>query len=251
MKPAFLALAIVALSTVAQAENDPAYKALRQYGKKFGEPALNQVTEVRGRSGSPQPAVWKIIALDPKARGGLREVEIQRGKVIAERSASRQGASTAPLNLNDLNLDSDGAFTIVNQEMRKLRIPFDRIDYTLRSSAPRTPPIWFVDMYDGTHGKVADMEISADTGAVITQRKTGTAIAQNPPTPDYSSDRDYLRPPSANADVQPSPARVPSDNSKWSSPGEPFRGVPDFFHRLGKRMERRGDQLKRFFSGDD
>jgi hypothetical protein len=248
MRTLSLALALAALPSLALAENDTAYKALRIFGKKFGDQTLNRVVEVRGRAGSPQPQVWKVTATDPSARGGIAEADVQRGKVISQRTPTARGSSGIPLDLNQLNLDSDGAFTVANQEMEKRNAPFDRIDFLLRNTAPGRPPVWHLDLYDGANGKIAAFEISADTGAVLDQ---SIGQARNGPD-EYPDDRAYV-----NGRNQPQPQprdrereRDYSDSREYSRPGEPFRGVGDFFHRLGKRMEHRGTQLKHFFGGD-
>ena len=241
MKPALTAVVLVALSPFAIADNDTAYKALRVFGKKNGDQSLNRVIELRGRSGVPQPAVWKVVAADPVARGGVVEVEVQRGKIISERTPTNRVGGTTAMNFNQLNLDSDGAFTIANQEMQKQKTPFDRIDYVLRSSGGSAPPVWFLDLYDGSSGRVGTLEIAADTGAVLSERRvTGSA-----PPPDYANDRDYIR----GQDRTPQP-RVSDNEHRYSRPGEPFHDVGDFFHRLGQRMERRGEKLKNFFTGE-
>jgi hypothetical protein len=248
MRTFSLALALAALPSLAIAENDTAYKALRIFGKKFGDQQLNRVVEVRGRAGSPQPQVWKITAGDPSARGGVTEADVQRGKIISQRTPTSRGAAGTPLDLNQLNLDSDGAFTVANQEMEKRNAPFDRIDFVLRSSGPGRPPVWHLDLYDGTNGKIATFEISADSGTVLDQ-----SVGQADP---YADDRSYLeggnQPPPAARDRERDRDRDRrySDSRGYSRTGEPFRGVGDFFHRLGKRMERRSTQLKRFFGGD-
>jgi hypothetical protein len=250
MRTFALALAFAALPSLALAENDTAYKALRIFGKKFGDQQLNRVFEVRGRAGSPQPQVWKVTAADPGARGGVLEADVQRGKIISQRSPTARGGTGTPLDLNTLNLDSDGAFTVANQEMEKRNAPFDRIDFVLRSSGPGRPPVWHLDLFDGPNGKIATFDISADTGAVLEQN-----IGQPRNGPDqYPDDRAYV------GGQNPPPPRDPDrdrdgDGDRqytggYSRSGEKFRGVGDFFHRLGKRMERRGTELKRFFGGD-
>jgi hypothetical protein len=242
MRTLALALAFAALPSLALAENDTAYKALRIFGKKLGDTQLNRVFEVRGRSGSPQPQVWKIVATDPAARGGLVEADIQRGKIISQRTPTAHVGAGTPLDLNQLNLDSDGAFTVANQEMEKVNVPFDRSDFTLRSSAPGRPPVWHLDLFDGPHGKIASFEISADTGTVLEQN-----IGQPRNASPYPDDQSYV-----SRGEQPPPRRDRDSerSGEYSDSGEPFRGVGDFFHRLGKRMERRGTQMKRFFGGD-
>lgn len=242
MRTLALALAFAALPSWALAENDTAYKALRIFGKKFGDQQLNRVFEVRGRAGAPQPQVWKIVATDPNARGGVVEADVQRGKIISQRTPTSRDGTGTPLDLNQLNLDSDGAFTVANQEMEKRNAPFDRIDFSLRSSNAGRAPVWHLDLYDGSNGKIASFEISADTGTVLNQN---VGQPRNSPDP-YADDRAYVD----RGNQPPTSARDDSDSSGYSRSGEKFRGVGDFFHRLGKRMERRGTQLKRFFGGD-
>jgi len=241
MRKLLFTLAVGILPSLVLAESDTAYKALRTFGKQSGDKLLNRVVEVRGRNGIPQPDVWKIIASDPSARGGLVEAEVQRGKIISQRTpTARATTATQAMDFNQLNLDSDGAFTVANQELQKKTVPFDRIDYLLRSPGNGKPPVWHLELYDrGT--KIGTMEVGADSGIVLEQ----SIQAKRNPQPDYSSDRDYVD------GREPQNGRVVDDRAAgWSRPGEPFRGVGDFFHRLGKRFERRGDQLKHFFGGD-
>jgi hypothetical protein len=225
---AFLCTATVALAAEQAAT---AYTALRVVGKQKGQTVLNRVLELRGRNGMPQPAVWKIILADSDARGGVREIEVQRGKIISERTVSR-GTHGEPMDFSRLNLDSEGAFTIINKEAEQQGLPFDRVDYALRSGGGGGAPVWTANVYDGARGHVATIQIAADSGVILGQTKGNAPITSAPPP----SDRDYVHgnPPVAEG---------------YSQPGEPFRGVGDFFHRLGKRMERRSDQLENFFTG--
>jgi hypothetical protein len=242
-----LALALIlaaAPSFVFAADSDTAYKALRVFGKKFGDSQLNRVVEVRGRSGTPQPQVWKVIGNDPSARGGLLEADIQRGTIVGQRTPTARGpVSSTVLDLNQLNLDSDGAFTVANQEMQKRNAPFDRMDYLLRTPGVGRSPVWHLELFDGSNGRIATFEIAADSGAVLEQNinnpRTGP-VARD----DFSGDRDYV----SNGGNK---GRQQGSDPQWSQSGEPFRGVGDFFHRMGKRMERRGSELKRFFAEED
>ena len=119
-----------------------------------------------GRDGAPQPAVWKIVVDDPHARGGVREVEVQRGKIVGERTPTSHGASN-PMNFNQLNLDSEGAFTIANQEAQKANVPFDHIDYLLKAGSGGGVPVWELDLSDGKNSRVGSVEIAADSGTVL------------------------------------------------------------------------------------
>jgi hypothetical protein len=37
--------------------------------------------------------------------------------------------------------------------------------------------------------------------------------------------------------------------TRWSKAGQPYKSVPDFFHRAGKRMEKTGYKLKNWANG--
>lgn len=253
-----LHFALLALLPVAgwTAESDTAYKALRVFGKQQGENLLNGVTELRGRNGVPQPQVWKVVAADSSARGGVTEADIQRGRIITQRTPTARGGAGVPMDLNQLNLDSDGAFTVADQAMQKQAVPFDRVDYTLRSPGSRQAPVWTLELYDrGT--KVALVRIAADSGTLLDQQ---TFVPQRSTREDYSTDRDYVdrqdrgdrpRPDDRYREDRYRDEPYRADGERWSEAGEPFRGVDDFFHRLGKRFERRGRQLKNFFTGDE
>ena len=83
---AVIFVAILLTAPFAAMANDPAYTALRVVGKSRGEESLKHVVELRGRLGVPQPSVWKIVLDDPHARGGIRELEVQNGKIVGERT---------------------------------------------------------------------------------------------------------------------------------------------------------------------
>src|SRR4051812_41545885 len=119
---------------------DTAYSALRVIGKRDGQDILNRVVELHGRGGSPQPSSWKVIIDEPRARGGVREIEVQRGKIVSERTPTTRGAGST-MNFNQLNLDSEGAFTIANQEAEKAGVPFDHVDYRLTSGTGGGAPV--------------------------------------------------------------------------------------------------------------
>ena len=237
---AFLALFLSVSSALAAEQAATAYTALRVLGKD----SLKRVVELRGRNGAQQPAVWKITLSEPGSRGGLREVEVQRGKIIGERTPVARGPLGEPMDFNRLNLDSDGVFTIVDQEAQKIPQAFDRLDYTLRSGSGGGAPVWTVELFDGRRGKVGTMQIAADSGAVLDKSASGA------PAGDLTTDRDYARgnPPPPVAQEDNVYRGRPSDDG-YSQPGEHFRSIPDFFHRLGTRVVRHGEHLENFFTG--
>ena len=81
------------------------------------------------------------------------------------------------------------------------------------------------------------MAIAADSGTVLDTSLVRANGGSRIPREDY--------PP---VDRRPLPDEERGGQKRWSEPGESFQGPDDFFHRLGKRFERRGNQLKNFFT---
>jgi len=241
MKAVILA-GIFLVAPFAVLANDPAYTALRVMGKGRGEDTLKHIVELRGKNGMPQPPVWKIVLDDPRARGGIRELEVQNGKVIGERTPLEHDA-VSPMVLTQLNLDSEGAFTVANQEAQKLNLSFDHVDYVLQSGSGNGTPVWKLDLSDSKGGHVGAIVIAADTGNILHQDFDHGSVA---------SRQDNDRAEAADRADGPPPVTGPpsvSGDPGFSEHGEPIKSLPDFFHRVQKHFERRGRQLENFFTG--
>jgi hypothetical protein len=76
-------------------EYPTAYEALRAVGTKFSRDSVNRVISVTGVDGTPQPETWKVLIEDPRARGGVREVEVANGRVVSERTPVRTVVGTS------------------------------------------------------------------------------------------------------------------------------------------------------------
>lgn len=227
----FLVLAAVVATQLTAQAADTAYSALRVLGKKEGEKTLYRVVELTGRNGSPQPTQWRLVVDAPEARGGIREVDVKNGKIIGQRTPVSREVGAA-MNFNQLNLDSDGAFTIVNQEAQKRRVPFDRLDYTLRSGSNAGAPLWQIDLFE-QGAKVGTMRIAADTGEILEQDFSRPRR--------YAEDRTYLE---GETVPPPDSGRRPRDDHDETSPT-----LNGFFNRVGRHFERRGRQIEHFFTG--
>ncbi len=247
MRLALFAIVLSFLSQVVSAADaaGTAYNALRVVGREQGEDALNRVVEVKGRFGSPQPQVWKVTLKDTKARGGLRELEVQRGRIISERTPVSRVLGE-PMNFNQLNLDSDGVFTIANQEAEKASVTFDRADYTLRSGTQGGAPVWSVDFYEGRNGRVGRFDIAADSGTVLRKDLQNSRREQI-----TREDRDFLR---EEEEVQEEERYVDRRDRRdyrdrrYEYEDEEDRG-PRFFERVERHFRKRGRQFENFFTG--
>jgi hypothetical protein len=235
MKAALL-LGLVLLPLGALCAGEPtAYSALRVLGKRDGQDILNHVVEVRGRDGKPGPAVWKVLISEPRALGGIREVEIKSGKITSERTPTNSRGLGGPMNFNQLNLDSEGAFTIANQEAQKISLPFDRIDYYLRAGTNGGAPVWQLELNDGKIGHVGTFEIAADSGTVLRKQiDTGHGT---------DNDRNYLD------ERQHPPRSTPRDGDDDRGYAQSGGHDPDFGHRIKEHLKKRLRQLGDLFNG--
>jgi hypothetical protein len=263
-----IALFLSALPLLA-AGPDTAYQALRTVGSERGADSLNHVIEVEGRGGVPQPVIWRVVLDDPAARGGVRELDVAHGKIVAEHTPTRaySGSSAGALiDFHKLNLDSAGAFTVAEKEAQKAHVGFDSVDYTLRTGdGPDASPVWVIHMMDGARHSVGTLSLGADTGVIAindfaAHPAPNTEISgpggpppPNPPTeqpapapqqppPDYTvqdTDHDNLYAPAG----EPTPVRQedPSDT-------EDTQGLR-VGHRIKQVFISAGVSLKNFITG--
>ena len=226
MKKFAVLLALLATGSPAFAGRDTAYQALRTLGKEKGQGMLNRVVEVEGHAGTPEPAIWKIVIDDPSARSGVREFEISSGRIVSERTPARanfDSNTSKAIDFSKLNLDSAGAFAVVEREAQKSKIGFDSVDYLLRRDNQGTTPVWVLRLMDVQHRSVCTISLASDTGAVL--RRSGLSAR--------SSDGDFV-------DSQPRPTAEEPDESV------PRREVG---HEIDKVLHRAGGALEEFFTG--
>jgi hypothetical protein len=167
----FLITSLVALFSLAVsvcAEENTAYNALRLVGNLRGEQTLKQVLSVSGESGNPQAERWTIVLDDPAARGGVRELEIVSSQVASERTpVSSDLAGGKTIDLNQLNLDSDGAYQVAEEEAKKNGASFDTVNYRLAVDPDTAKPTWIVRLLDTQQQEVGIVKVAADNGSLV------------------------------------------------------------------------------------
>jgi len=165
-----VALIVALFLPLAAFGRETAYQALRTVGAERSKTLLNNVIEVKGRNGAPQPEVWTVLLNDPLARGGVREIEVSKGHIVSERTPVRaysgQGEGIV-LNFTLLNLDSQGAFAVAETEARNAKIGFYGADYLLRCEDNGSAPIWVVQLLDQQQHSLGSVSIAADSGTVV------------------------------------------------------------------------------------
>jgi len=167
MWKSFAALLLLVTPALAQ-ENATAYEAVRVVGTTLGRGVLNHIVSITGVLGDPQPAKWKIILEDPRADGGVREIEVADGRIAADRAPGHSVAGStegATIDTRRLNLDSSGAYTVASHTAQASHTGFATVDYTLRTDE-RGEPVWIVTLLSKSSHPVGTIHIGANRGIV-------------------------------------------------------------------------------------
>jgi hypothetical protein len=167
MSKLFGLLLLIATPLFAQ-ERPTAYQALRTVGTQLNRDFVQHVISVTGTNGDPQPETWKILLDDPRARGGVREVEVGHGRIVSERTPLRssvEGSLGAVIDTAKLNLDSSGAYTVARQTAGKSHVTFRTADYTLRVDE-RGNPIWIVALRRENGEPTGTIYVGANHGTI-------------------------------------------------------------------------------------
>lgn len=166
MWKSFAALLLTAAGAFAQQQNPTAYDALRVLGEKIDRDYVNRVISMTGVDGNPQPARWKILLDDSNRKGGVREVEIEGGRVVADRNRPAVGtAAGATVNTTKLNLDSSGAYAVADKAADSSHVPYGFVSYTLRTDE-RGNPTWIVTLQSQNRRPVGTVHIGANQGTI-------------------------------------------------------------------------------------
>ena len=235
-----IALAIALLAIPSASFGATAYEAMRAAAKERGDVILKRVIELRGLDGTPEPLLWQVALDDPLARGGVRVMDVKEGKVVGERTPVAGYATTGEtsiISLQQLNLDSSGAFRVADKAATEQQIGFDRVDYALRLSGPGGAPVWFLTLFDVMNAQVGTLRIAADTGALLEQNwAPGQAVGA------FDGDASYVQDvPPVRYDPNPSPQ---SDGEKI------YESLKHFGKRAERHFRRDGAALERFFTGE-
>jgi hypothetical protein len=147
-----------------------AAQAVEVIRREKGATQLERLVEMRGEMGEPLPKGWKFVFNDPAARGGVREIVVQDGQILSERTPIRGFGGTGDLptvSLSRVNLDTNQLFRTVNQAAARQGIGFHWLDYTLRQDTQKGQAVWAVRLTDYLGAKVGDLTLAADNLGVV------------------------------------------------------------------------------------
>jgi hypothetical protein len=223
----------------ASADYSTAYDALRLVGSQRDPSYYSRLISIAGNNGATQPRRWTLLFFDPKTEDRLREIQVQDGYIVSERTPEDDKLSPqAPqlvMDLQKLNLNSDGAFKIANNEAARVGLAFDSLTYVLRRHEVSKTPVWVLDLKDYRKVRKGTMLVNAENGAVI-----------RPPTPGTQHTYGPL-PEGQRPGSQPPPP--PGVNTEGGFVGRATRT----FNKAGKSVEKTflniGGTLEEFFTG--
>jgi hypothetical protein len=187
-------LLLFTASAIAEEENT-AYEALRVVGTQLNRDFINHVISVSAVDGTPQPETWKILVDDPRARGGVREIEVRNGRIQSERTPIRSVAGSsegATIDTKRLNLDSSGAYAVASHTADKANTRFATVSYTLRTDE-RGEPVWVLTLRNQSARPVGTIHIGANRGNVTRTEGMFAGASMQEVETDHEVERDNGR----------------------------------------------------------
>ena len=242
---------LFSLADSVRAEENTAYTALRLIGNLRGEETLKQVLAVSGESGSPQPGMWTILLDDPAARGGVRELQIVSNQVASERTpVSSELAGGKTIDLNQLNLDSDGAYQVAEEEAKKNGVSFGQANYRLSVDSNTGKPLWVVHLVDSQKQDVGMVKVAADKGTLVSSSNwansgSGGLVSQGTsPNPDQEV---LNQTPESSEQPSIHKQRPPDADSEGGYAGRDYsngnESISDRARRYGQSVEHYGQSV--------
>ncbi|NNE90109.1 MAG: hypothetical protein HKN23_00530 [Verrucomicrobiales bacterium] len=144
--------------------------ALNWISKEYGDQSVEWLVEMRGFGGIPQPIEWEILAYDQRAPRKLRWFVAGGGRVKDDGIDTAHYPERPPggyLSRESVRINSEKAFKIVENEARKAKVGFDRVDYFLRVREFSREPIWRLELKDADRMLAGKIYLSAKTGEVL------------------------------------------------------------------------------------
>jgi hypothetical protein len=147
-----------------------AQTAISVIEKEKGAAFVENLIEIKGARGEPQPPSWTFRFNEPAARGGLREIVVQGGQILSERTPVRGFGGTGDLPtlpVKLINLDTRAVFNLANQAAIRQGLGFHWLDYALRPDVQTSQPVWYLTFIDVFGARVGDMSVDAKSLRIL------------------------------------------------------------------------------------
>ncbi len=203
-----------------------AYDALRTVGAARGEGIYQRLVTITGRGAAPQPVRWTLVFVEPASPTGLVQIDVERGAIVSAINLNdrklRATASKKLMDLARLNLNSDGAFSIVEAEARNNRLGFDSVNFFLQAHEVTSQPVWLAELRNYRNERVGTTLISAETGKVLRPPVKGTQHTYGAVPP-----------------AGPAPGTAQTPRGPAAAPRSPLPGGDEgLMERVGRTMDK-------------
>lgn len=156
---------LCAIAVAARADNT-ALGALKLLPKD----AAKRLARIEARDGRPQPERWYLLVQDATAPGGMREMVVTGGKLVANRTLSQFADSLHPAEVvgaASVKVDSDALVRLVASFVVANGARFGSLGYELAKDAATGVPQWRVTILDPKGAQVGVLVIDATKGTVL------------------------------------------------------------------------------------
>jgi len=137
------------------------------------DPKYSQgIVLVTGKTGTPEPKEWVVVARDTDDLGTLHKLTVADGQVIADVQSMnayesfRQGVSIDP---TQVRVDSGDAYLIAEPIAAANSKIIGHVDYALTVRGKDSAPIWTLNCFDLNGGFLGKVVLLATTGYVLSQ----------------------------------------------------------------------------------
>jgi len=153
--------------TIPAAEPGSALEAMLALGEKYS----GGILEVTGRSGSPAPREWVILARNPDSNGKLHQFKVAGGQIVADvmslNPAETFRSSGDFISLASMQVDSGAAYMIAQKKAAACGASLGSVDYSLSARGKSVGPVWTLQCADSNGRPLGKIEILARSGDVI------------------------------------------------------------------------------------
>jgi len=145
-------------------------EALEALERRYGAENFTHIVSMTGSDGAPSPSEWWIVVRDLRMPSTLHTYWSGDRRVTDEGENRDYYPRRMPdgfVNRAKLQIDSNQAFTVVEQEAAKMRIGFNEVSYELKAITLTDEPVWNLNLIDARGYFVGIVSVSGRTGNVL------------------------------------------------------------------------------------
>lgn len=145
-------------------------EALEALERRYGAEKFTHIVSITGADGAPSPSEWWIVVRDLRMPSTLHTYWSGDRRVTDEGENRDYYPRRMPdgfVNRAKLQVDSNQAFVVVEQEAAKMRIGFNEVSYELKAITLTDEPVWNLTLIDVRGYFVGIVSVSGRTGNIL------------------------------------------------------------------------------------